>query len=63
VGPDLTHLASRETIAAGVLVNNRDNLTQFVSDPQSLKPGAIMPPTQLTSQELQSLVDYLEQLE
>ncbi|CAN5178987.1 cytochrome c oxidase subunit II [soil metagenome] len=63
VGPDLTHLASRDTIAAGVLDNNRNNLEQFVSDPQSLKPGAIMPPTQLSSQELQALVDYLEQLE
>ncbi|MDQ3752351.1 MAG: cytochrome c oxidase subunit II [Actinomycetota bacterium] len=63
VGPDLTHLASRDTIAAGVLDNNRSNLEQFVSDPQSLKPGAIMPPTELSSQELQALVDYLEQLE
>ena len=63
LGPDLTHLASRDTIAAGVLDNNRSNLEQFVSDPQSLKPGAIMPPTELSSQELQTLVDYLEQLE
>jgi len=46
-----------------VLDNNRNNLEQFVSDPQSLKPGAIMPPTQLSSQELEALVDYLEQLE
>lgn len=63
VGPDLTHLAGRETIAAGVLENNRKNLEQFIVDPQSLKPGAIMPPTELSSDELQALVDYLEQLE
>lgn len=63
VGPDLTHLASRDTIAGGVLDNNRNNLEQFISDPQSLKPGVSMPPTDLTSEDLQALVDYLEQLD
>lgn len=63
VGPDLTHLASRDTIASGVLDNNRNNLEKFVSDPQSLKPGVSMPPTELSSEDLQALVDYLEQLE
>ncbi|MDQ3660243.1 MAG: cytochrome c oxidase subunit II [Actinomycetota bacterium] len=63
VGPDLTHLASRDTIAGGVLDNNRDNLEQFITDPQGLKPGVSMPPTELSSEELQALVDYLEQLD
>ena len=62
VGPDLTHLAGRDTIASGVLDNNRSNLEQFIVDPQSLKPGVSMPPTELTSEDLQALVDYLEQL-
>jgi cytochrome c oxidase subunit II len=62
VGPDLTHLAGRDTIASGVLDNNRTNLEQFITDPQSLKPGVSMPPTDLTSEDLQALVDYLEQL-
>jgi cytochrome c oxidase subunit 2 len=41
-GPDLTNLACRETIAAGLLVNNRENLEQWVNDPDSVKPGNYM---------------------
>lgn len=63
VGPDLTHLAARDTIAGGVLDNNRDNLERFISDPQSLKPGVSMPPTELSLDDLQALVDYMEQLD
>jgi cytochrome c oxidase subunit II len=63
VGPDLTHLASRETIAAGVLDNNRGNLASWILDPQSIKPGAVMPPTDLSSEDLEALVAYLEQLD
>jgi cytochrome c oxidase subunit II len=62
VGPDLTHLATRETIASGVLDNSRINLARFITDPQEVKPGAIMPPTELSSQELSALLDYLEGL-
>lgn len=63
VGPDLTHLASRSTIAAGILANDRANLALFVTDPQGVKPGAIMPPTELTGEELTALLDYLESLD
>lgn len=62
IGPDLTHLQSRETIAAGTLLNNRGNLAGWILDPQQLKPGATMPATQLSGQELESLLDYLEGL-
>jgi cytochrome c oxidase subunit 2 len=61
VGPDLTHLARRETIA-GVLPNTRENLALFITDPQEVKPGAIMPPTEFTTEELDALLDYLESL-
>ncbi|MGH2757718.1 MAG: cytochrome c oxidase subunit II [Actinomycetota bacterium] len=61
-GPDLTHLASRTTIASGVLANNRTNLTRWIVDPQGVKPGAAMPPTELSSDELITLLDYLESL-
>ena len=61
VGPDLTHLARRETIA-GVLPNTRENLALFITDPQEVKPGAIMPPTEFTNEELDALLDYLESL-
>ncbi len=63
VGPDLTHLASRRTIAAGTLPNTRGNLAGWILDPQRVKPGAQMPPTQLGSEDLQALLAYLETLE
>ncbi|MDQ3662180.1 MAG: cytochrome c oxidase subunit II [Actinomycetota bacterium] len=63
LGPDLTHLAGRETIASGVLENTRSELAQWIIDPQGAKPGAIMPPTELSSAELDALLDYLESLD
>ena len=62
VGPDLTHLASRFTIGAGALPNNRGNLAGWIMDPQSIKPGAKMPPNQLDGRSLQALLAYLENL-
>jgi cytochrome c oxidase subunit 2 len=62
LGPDLTHMASRQTIAAGSVVNNRGHLTGWISDPHSLKPGNLMPPTNLTGPDLLALVAYLESL-
>jgi cytochrome c oxidase subunit II len=62
LGPDLTHLASRSTIG-GSFPNTRSNLTQFVRDAHDLKPGVSMPPAELTPEELDLLVDYLESLD
>ena len=62
VGPDLTHLASRRTIAAATLPNTRGNLGGWVLDPQSIKPGAMMPANSLDPDQLQSLLAYLEGL-
>lgn len=62
VGPDLTHLASRSTIAAGTLPNNPGSLAGWISDSQSIKPGNRMPPNPLKSEDLQALVTYLETL-
>lgn len=61
-GPDLTHIASRLTIAAGTLGNTRENLTRWIRDPQGVKPGAQMPQPELTERELDALVTYLEGL-
>jgi cytochrome c oxidase subunit 2 len=58
-GPDLTHLASRRTLAAGVLPNDRGHLGGWILDPQALKPGARMPPTALEPRELHALLHYL----
>lgn len=61
-GPNLTHLMSRETIAAGMAPLNRDTLRAWLVDPQQLKPGCNMPSLQLTDPELDALVDYLSSL-
>lgn len=63
VGPDLTHLASRETIAAGILPNTRQNLADFITRPHELKPGVTMPPTNYPPEQLEALLDYLESLD
>ena len=62
-GPDLTHLADRETLFAGTVSNTTRNLETVITDPQAIKPGVAMPPTELSSEELDALVAYLEQLE
>lgn len=61
-GPDLTHLMSRETIAAGAALNNRENLRLWVKDPDAFKPGALMPAMQLDDQDLEAVTDYLQSL-
>jgi cytochrome c oxidase subunit II len=61
-GPDLTHLASRRTIAAGTLPNTRGALAGWIVDPQRIKPGANMPPNQLAPQDLEALLTYLQSL-
>jgi cytochrome c oxidase subunit 2 len=63
IGPDLTHLASRRTIAAGTLPNTRGNLAGWIINPQAIKPGVRMPPNRLGSDDLQALLTYLETLE
>lgn len=62
VGPDLTHLSSRRTLAAGTLPNSRGHLTAWILDPQTIKPGVLMPPNQLEPDELRALLAYLEGL-
>jgi cytochrome c oxidase subunit 2 len=62
VGPDLTHIASRNRIAAEVLPNNAGGLGGWILDPQRLKPGTQMPPNALNGDELQALISYLQSL-
>jgi cytochrome c oxidase subunit II len=63
LGPDLTHIASRETIAAGTLPQSPGNLAAWISDPQHFKPGNLMPKMSLRSDEMIAIVHYLEQLQ
>lgn len=61
-GPDLTHVGSRRTIAAGLLENTRGSLAAWIADPQTLKPGNNMPLVPLSSDELRQLSAYMESL-
>jgi cytochrome c oxidase subunit 2 len=61
-GPDLTHLASRETIASGSVPNTQANLRAFVDDPAHFKPGALMPPMRLNARDLDAVSTYLTTL-
>lgn len=61
-GPDLTHLMSRATIAAGAAANTPDNLHAWIKDPSTFKPGALMPAMQLTDQQIDQVVAYLSTL-
>jgi cytochrome c oxidase subunit 2 len=58
-GPDLTHLASRSSLAAGTLPMGRGQLAAWISDPQGIKPGAQMPDVRLAPRQLNALLDYL----
>jgi cytochrome c oxidase subunit 2 len=62
LGPDLTHFASRRTLAAGTLPNTAQHLASWIVDPQRLKPGANMPGTPMSADDLTALVAYLETL-
>jgi cytochrome c oxidase subunit 2 len=63
VGPDLTHLGSRTTFAAGMFALNDDNLRQWLNDPPGVKPGSVMPNLGLTDEEITQLIAYLETLQ
>jgi cytochrome c oxidase subunit 2 len=62
VAPDLTHLAERTTLGAGVIANDPADLARWLKDPQSIKPSSHMPDLNLTDDEVNDLVAYLETL-
>ena len=62
LGPDLTHLMSRHTIAAGLLPNTPGNLAAWIADSQALKPGSRMPTLVLSGGDLSAVVSYLQTL-
>jgi cytochrome c oxidase subunit 2 len=61
-GPDLTHLMSRDTIASGAAPNTSENLKAWIQDPDSVKPGSLMPGMKLNEHDLDKLTAYLETL-
>lgn len=62
IGPNLTHVGSRNTIAAATLSNTREHLAQWVKDSQRFKPGNKMPRNDLSDADLNSICDYLQSL-
>jgi cytochrome c oxidase subunit II len=62
IGPNLTHVGSRNTLAAATMANTRDHLAQWIKDSQQIKPGNKMPQNNLSDADLNSLVDYLQSL-
>jgi cytochrome c oxidase subunit 2 len=63
VGPDLTDVGSRLTIGAGVAENTEGNLAGWIADPRSLKRGVLMPPGNLSPDDLRAVVAYLRSLQ
>lgn len=61
-GPNLTHVGSRNTIAAATLSNTREHLAQWIVDSQQFKPGNKMPQNNLGQDDLNAVVDYLQSL-
>ncbi|MDQ3470728.1 MAG: cytochrome c oxidase subunit II [Actinomycetota bacterium] len=61
-GPDLTHVASRRTLAADTIANTSEELARWLRDPDAVKPGTTMPAPELTDDELADLVAYLDGL-
>lgn len=62
IGPDLTHVGSRQTIAAGTIPNRRGYLAGWIANPQGIKPGVAMPAVPLSPGELNAVVTYLQSL-
>jgi cytochrome c oxidase subunit 2 len=60
IGPNLSHIGSRSTLAGAMMANTDENLARWLRDPQAVKPGTLMKlPRQLTEDEVQILVAYL----
>lgn len=62
VGPDLTHVAARETLGAGIIQNTPDNLARWIKNPHQIKPGILMPNVKLSDDEVRQMTAYLETL-
>jgi len=63
IGPNLTHFASRERFAGSWLENNTENLYDWLKDPPAIKPGSKMPNYNLTDEQINLLIAYLQSLE
>jgi cytochrome c oxidase subunit 2 len=62
MGPELTHVGSRQTIAAATLPNQLEPLKGWISNPQASKPGNLMPPSPLSQAQIADVAAYLQEL-
>ncbi len=62
IGPNLTHVASRQTLGALTIENTPHELGRWVRNPQAIKPGAKMPGLELSEEDFHDIVRYLEGL-
>ena len=63
VGPNLAHLASRQTFGSGLFEMNRENLQRWLDGPRAMKPGVVMPDYNLTEEQIEAITEYLLTLE
>lgn len=64
IGPELTHVGSRLSLAAGVLPNEVEGFARWIAHTQEVKPDALMPPfPMLPEEELRAIAVYLESLQ
>jgi cytochrome c oxidase subunit 2 len=63
IGPDLTHLASRRRLGAGILNNDQESLFEWLKDPQRIKQGCLMPNFQFSDEDATSMAAYLSGLQ
>ena len=62
VAPDLTHVASRQQLASGMIPNTPENMRRWITNPQTIKPGVLMPDFNLTKEQVDQLAGYLSTL-
>jgi cytochrome c oxidase subunit 2 len=62
IGPDLTHVASRRTLAALAIPNTRGHMGGWIVNPQSIKPGANMPAVPLDRGQFEAVLEYMMSL-
>jgi cytochrome c oxidase subunit 2 len=63
IGPNLTHVGSRSTIASGTLPNTTEDLATWLRNPPEVKPGSLMPNLSLSDEQIQRLTVYLQSLQ
>jgi cytochrome c oxidase subunit II len=64
LGPDLSHLGSRKTLGAGILLNSEDNIARFIAEPDAIKPGVQMPAfSMLPPEDISAIASWLKGLE